>query len=87
MTLSVGRVEAYLDRLGLGAPAADAAGLRSLHVAHLRRIPFENLDIHLGVPITLDEAAMYRKIVEHRRGGFCYEVNGLFGLLLRELGF
>jgi N-hydroxyarylamine O-acetyltransferase len=50
-------------------------------------VPFENLDIHLGRPILLDEQALFDKIVTHRRGGFCYELNGLFALLLRELGF
>jgi N-hydroxyarylamine O-acetyltransferase len=50
-------------------------------------VPFENLDIGLGRPITLDEAALYAKIVSRRRGGFCYELNGLFAALLRSLGF
>jgi N-hydroxyarylamine O-acetyltransferase len=50
-------------------------------------VPFENLDIPLSRPIILDETAFYRKIVEQRRGGFCYELNGLFAWLLRSLGF
>lgn len=50
-------------------------------------VPFENLDIHLGRPISLDEAALFDKIVTRRRGGFCYELNGLFCALLHELGF
>jgi N-hydroxyarylamine O-acetyltransferase len=50
-------------------------------------VPFENLDIALGRPIVLDEAALFDKIVERRRGGFCYELNGLFASLLRALGF
>jgi N-hydroxyarylamine O-acetyltransferase len=50
-------------------------------------VPFENLDIHLGRPILLDEKVFFDKIVDHRRGGFCYELNGLFAALLRQLGF
>jgi N-hydroxyarylamine O-acetyltransferase len=50
-------------------------------------VPFENLDIHLGVPIVLSEQAFYDKIVGRRRGGFCYELNGLFAWLLGRLGF
>ncbi len=50
-------------------------------------VPFENLDIHLDRPIVLSEAAFYDKIVKHRRGGFCYELNGSFAALLKGLGF
>ncbi len=50
-------------------------------------IPFENLDIHLGRPITLSEEGFYEKIITHRRGGFCYELNGSFASLLTRLGF
>ena len=50
-------------------------------------IPFENLDIHLGRPIILREDAFYDKIINHQRGGFCYELNGSFASLLRKLGF
>jgi N-hydroxyarylamine O-acetyltransferase len=50
-------------------------------------VPFENLDIHLGRPIVLDGAALFEKIVGGRRGGFCYELNGLFHELLRRVGF
>jgi N-hydroxyarylamine O-acetyltransferase len=53
----------------------------------LLAVPFENLDIHLGRPIVLDQDALFDKIVTRRRGGFCYELNGLFALLLRALGF
>lgn len=61
--------------------------LSSLHYANLLRVPFENLDIHLGRAIQLDEQHLYDKIVTQRRGGFCYELNGLFAWMLRELGF
>jgi N-hydroxyarylamine O-acetyltransferase len=50
-------------------------------------VPFENLDIPLGNPIALSLPALYAKIVERRRGGFCYELNGLFAWLLEQLGF
>ena len=53
----------------------------------MHTVPFENLDIHLGRPIVLEEAALFDKIVRRRRGGFCYELNGLFSALLRTLGF
>ena len=63
------------------------AGLRQLQLAHLMAVPFENLDIHLGRAIVLDQAAFFEKVVRRRRGGFCYELNGLFAVLLRALGF
>jgi N-hydroxyarylamine O-acetyltransferase len=82
------RVQYYLERINYFGPTVPAADvLRDLHLAHLQSVPFENLDIHLGRPITLSEAYLYEKIVVHRRGGFCYELNGLFAWLLRELGF
>lgn len=81
-------VDAYLSRIGQARPtAADAGALARLHVAHLRHVPFENLDIPLGRPIECRREAFYRKIVGERRGGFCYELNGLFAWLLGELGF
>ncbi len=79
---------AFLDRIGyLGPTAPTETSLRALHHAHLCTVPFENLDIHLGRPIVLDERALFTKIVGHRRGGFCYELNGLFAAFLRDLGF
>lgn len=80
-------VAAYLDRIGARRPAAlDAAALRELHRAHLLTVPFENLSIHLGEPIVLDGDLLLDKVVARRRGGFCYELNGSFALLLRALG-
>jgi N-hydroxyarylamine O-acetyltransferase len=85
MTLDV---RAYLERIGhRGSAPPNEATLRTLHLAHLRAVPFENLDIHLGREIVLDEARLFDKIVRRRRGGFCYELNGLFAALLSELGF
>lgn len=81
-------LDAYLQRINYTGPLDPTAEtLRALHQAHLLAVPFENLDIHLGRPIIPDEIAFFRKIVERRRGGFCYELNGLFAALLRELGF
>ena len=78
----------YLARIGLEAPpAVDADGLRRLHLAHLLSVPFENLDIVRGQPLSLDRGKLHEKIVEKRRGGFCYELNGLFAELLEALGF
>jgi N-hydroxyarylamine O-acetyltransferase len=81
-------VDAYLQRIGYtGSRAPNAETLRGLHRAHMLSVPFENLDIHLDRRIVLDEAWLFKKIVGERRGGFCYELNGLFAALLRELGF
>ncbi|MGH9905819.1 MAG: arylamine N-acetyltransferase family protein [Pyrinomonadaceae bacterium] len=81
-------IEAYLKRINYhGSRAASAETLRDLQVAHLRSVPFENLSIHAGQPIVLDDNTLFEKIVTLRRGGFCYELNGLFAALLRALGF
>lgn len=81
-------VEAYLLRIGAERPARpDAAALRDLHLRHLKTVPFENLSIHLGEDIVLDEKALLDKVVGARRGGFCYEINTTFAALLRALGF
>lgn len=81
-------VPSYLARIGYSAPTAPtAATLRAIHHAHLLTVPFENLDIALGRKIVVDEDAFVRKVVEQRRGGFCYELNGAFAGLLRALGF
>ncbi len=81
-------VPAYLRRIGYTGPIAPTAEtLRLLHRAHLETVPFENLDISQGRKITVDESSSIRKIVEERRGGFCYELNGAFAALLRALDF
>jgi N-hydroxyarylamine O-acetyltransferase len=78
----------YLERIGLELPLpADAESLRRLQLAHMLHVPFENLDIALGRPIRLGLTTLYDKIVTRRRGGFCYELNGLFAWLLDDLGF
>jgi N-hydroxyarylamine O-acetyltransferase len=79
---------AYLARIGYAGPlTVTAETLRNLHRAHLLTVPFENLDIALGRKIVCEEESFLRKIIERRRGGFCYELNGAFAALLRELGF
>lgn len=70
-----------------GSRRPSLAVLRGLHLTHMRQVPFENLDIHLGREIALSVESLYSKVVEDRRGGFCYELNGLFAALLSELGF
>jgi N-hydroxyarylamine O-acetyltransferase len=81
-------IDAYLKRINYsGSLEPTAETLRALQVAHLFAVPFENLSIHAGEPIVLNEDALFGKIVENRRGGFCYEANGLFASLLRALGF
>ena len=81
-------IHAYLNRINYhGSLAPTAETLRALHLAHLINVPFENLDIHLGRPLTLNEADLYEKIVVRKRGGFCFELNGMFAWLLREMGF
>jgi N-hydroxyarylamine O-acetyltransferase len=79
---------AYLERIGYsGDTTPSSETLRNLHRAHLFAVPFENLDISLGRAIVTEENPILRKIVEQRRGGFCYELNGAFAALLRALGF
>ncbi|HEY6101056.1 MAG TPA: arylamine N-acetyltransferase [Anaeromyxobacter sp.] len=81
-------VERYLRRLGVERPAApDAEALARLHEAHLLAIPFENLSIAWGEPISLDEGEHFRKIVERGRGGGCFELNALFAWALRAVGY
>lgn len=79
----------YLKRIGVdeGELNIDAQSLCLLQKAHLLNVPFENLDIHWKQPIVVDTGSSYKKIVEGKRGGFCYELNGLFNELLRCIGF
>ncbi|MBX9395179.1 arylamine N-acetyltransferase [Streptomyces sp. TRM72054] len=82
------QVDAYLRRLGVPHPAWPTIDvLRELQLHHLQVIPFENLSIHLGEPIVLEEKRLLDKVVGARRGGFCYELNGSFGALLAALGY
>lgn len=81
-------VSSYLSRIEYsGSVSTTADVLRALHVQHLVNVPFENLSIHWKEPIILQEKALFGKIVARKRGGFCYELNGLFAALLRACGF
>jgi len=84
----VTRLHRYLRRISYGGPLSPSRQtLRNLHRAHVLAIPFENLDIQLGVRRSFDLDTVFEKIVDERRGGWCYEMNGLFAWALRELGF
>jgi len=81
-------LEAYFRRIDFtGRPAPSRSCLEALHLAHATHIPFENLDIQLGLPISLDLEALEEKLVRRRRGGYCFEHNTFFAELLRRLGF
>jgi N-hydroxyarylamine O-acetyltransferase len=78
----------YLERIAYTGPLDPTAEtLAGLHRAHMLAVPFENLDIHLGATNVLDPGQVYDKIVRRRRGGWCFELNGLFALLLERIGF
>ena len=81
--------EKYLSRIGVDLTRLppDIESLRVLQRQHLLAVPFENLDIHWKNPIVLDTDTFYAKIVENDRGGYCYELNGLFNELLKCVGF
>jgi N-hydroxyarylamine O-acetyltransferase len=81
-------IQTYLDRIRL--PQAETPNypfLARLQQYHMQSVPFENLDVVSGREIVLEKTHLYHKVVADRRGGFCYELNGLFGELLRSLGF
>ncbi len=81
-------VQKYLERIDYrGALTPDFQTLSHLQTAHMRAVPFENFSVHFKEPIRLDEEWLYQKIVGRNRGGFCYELNGMFDWLLRSLGF
>ena len=83
-------VKKYFDRLGLELPemiVPDSELLRKVHLAHCCRVPYENLDMIRGIPTSLEEDALFRKIVEEGKGGICFELNGSLGNLLRALGY
>ena len=81
-------LSAYLDRIAFtGDPRPDRATLDALMHAHLMAVPFENLDQQLGRRVTTNLTAAYAKVVDRQRGGWCFELNGLFGWALAEIGF
>jgi N-hydroxyarylamine O-acetyltransferase len=82
------KIAAYLKRINYqGSLEATLETLHTIHRQHLLTIPYENLDIHLGRRLELNEAHIFEKIVTEKRGGWCFEMNGLFAWVLRELGF
>jgi len=86
--MNTGWVEKYTQRIHYdGVLQPSGVCLKALHQAHLMSVPFEDLDIHLGRPLSLNLQDLYHKVVLSNRGGFCYELNHLFGSMLRELGF
>ncbi len=82
------RVARYLARIGCEATSEPTlAFLKEVHYRHAVSVPYENLDIVLGTPLTLDKDALFDKIVRRHRGGYCFELNGSLGCLLRDVGF
>jgi N-hydroxyarylamine O-acetyltransferase len=81
-------LSAYLHRIHFdGIVRPDLATLKALHRAHQYAIPFENLDVQLQRTVALDPEANYDKIVRRQRGGWCYEMNGVMGWALEQIGF
>lgn len=81
-------LDAYLQRIGYDADLnADGRTLSGLHRAHMAAIPFENLDVVLGRGVAVDLDSVQRKLVDARRGGYCYEHGLLFGAVLERVGF
>ncbi len=79
-----------LTRLGIDRKETEKPGRNRLELLmhqHLLTVPFENLDIRANVPILLDLPMIYEKVVRRKRGGGCYELNGLFAWLLEKLGY
>lgn len=82
------QLQAYLDRIGFkGVPRRDLETLFALHRGHLLNVPYENLDVLLGRSLDFDLARIFDKLVTQRRGGWCYEMNGLLAWALEEIGF
>lgn len=80
-------LQAYFNRIGFGGDgAADVAILREMMRCQLYTVPFENLDVQAGKVVSLVPEEVYSKIVKRRRGGYCYEVNGVFAMALDALG-
>jgi N-hydroxyarylamine O-acetyltransferase len=81
------RLDAYLARLGVDAEPPSADGLVRLHRAHVERVPYETLWIHLGERLGIDPAASATRVATQQRGGYCYHLNGALSVLLDELGY
>ncbi len=82
------RLAAYLARIGFeGTPRVDLDTLSRIQHGHMRSIPYENLDVQLGRTVGFDLDAQVHKLVLRRRGGWCYEMNGVLGWALEQIGF
>jgi N-hydroxyarylamine O-acetyltransferase len=79
--------DAYLERLGLERESPSAEALARIHRAHVERVPYETLWIHLGERWTVDPAAALDRIARRQRGGYCFHLNGALSELLRDLGY
>jgi len=81
-------IEPYLARIGYAGPVLSTIEtLHTLQSLHNESVPYENLDIMHGVPLSLEIPALYDKVVTRGRGGYCFELNGLFAWLLRRVGY
>lgn len=81
-------LDAYFERIGYSGPAEPTLDvLRALHQLHPAAIPFEAIDVLLGRGIDISPEAVDAKLIERRRGGYCYEQNGLFARVLTTIGF
>lgn len=81
-------LDAYLARIGYSGPRTPTASvLDGVLRRHVYSIPFENIDVQLGRPIRLDPVSLQQKLIHDRRGGYCFEQNGLLQLALRSIGF
>lgn len=82
------QIKAYFDRINFtGGIEQSVNNLREIHRLHLRSIPYENLDLLNNVPLSLAPEDLFRKIITNKRGGYCFELQGLFGHLLKSLGY
>ncbi|WP_303860644.1 arylamine N-acetyltransferase [Alkalibaculum bacchi] len=81
-------IEGYLERINYkGSLDVSKETLYNIHMAHALSIPFENLDVYFKKPVYLDRESLYKKIVANKRGGYCFEMNGLLSIILKGLGF
>ncbi len=81
-------LDAYCSRINYtGSREVSVPTLKALHFAHVHNVPFENLDIHFGKPLSLQPTDLFAKIVTNKRGGYCYEVNSFFTMVLQAFGF
>ena len=88
MKSDIFNLDSYFERINYkGRTEAGEGALRDIHIAHTLNVPFENLDVFYRRPILLDGASLYKKMVKERRGGYCFEMNGIFSLVLQEMGF